>query len=77
MRRHPGAQRGARTRHPDGARIPTEVALSADDGMPESCVLTFDNLYTVPKGHLTSRITRHGPAKLAELCAALDVVTDC
>ena len=57
--------------------IPTEVALSADDGMPEDCVLTFDNLTTVPKGHLTVRITRLGPAKLAELCAALDVATDC
>ncbi len=57
--------------------IPTEVTLSADDGMPEDCVLSFDNLTTVPKGHLTSRITRLGPAKLAELCAALDVATDC
>ena len=57
--------------------IPTEVALSADDGMLEDCVLTFDNLYTVPKRNLTSRITRLGPAKLAELCAALDIATDC
>jgi mRNA interferase MazF len=57
--------------------IPTEVALSADDGMPEDCVLTFDNLTTVPKLYLTSRITRLGPAKLAELCTALDVATDC
>jgi len=57
--------------------IPTEVALGADDGMPEDCVLTFDNLQTVPKGQLTERITRLGPAKLAELCAALDVATDC
>ena len=57
--------------------IPTEVALSADDGMPEDCVLSFDNLTTVPKRHLTSRITRLGPGKLAELRAALDVATDC
>jgi mRNA interferase MazF len=57
--------------------IPTEVALSTDDGMPEDCALSFDNLTTVPKANLTTRITRLGPAKLAELCAALDVATDC
>lgn len=57
--------------------IPTEVALGTDDGMPEDCVLSFDNLTTVPKAYLTARITRLGPAKLAELRAALDVATDC
>jgi hypothetical protein len=31
----------------------------------------------VPKALLTERITRLGSAKLAELCAALDVATDC
>lgn len=57
--------------------IPSEVALGPDDGMPDDCVLTFDNLGVVPKALLTERITRLGPAKLAELCAALDVTTDC
>lgn len=57
--------------------IPTEVALGTEDGMPDDCVLTFDNLGMVPKALLTERITRLGPAKLAELCAALDVATDC
>jgi hypothetical protein len=31
----------------------------------------------VPKALLTERITRLGPVKLAELCAALDVATAC
>jgi mRNA interferase MazF len=57
--------------------IATEVALGPDDGMPGDCVLTFDNLGVVPKALLTERITRLGPAKLAELCAALDVAADC
>lgn len=57
--------------------IPTEVAIGPEDGMPEECVLTFDNLAAVPKSLLTERITRLGPAKLAELCAALTIATGC
>ena len=57
--------------------IPTEVALSREDGMPADCALAMDNLTTVPKALLTERITRLGPARLAELCAAIDVATGC
>jgi mRNA interferase MazF len=57
--------------------IPTEVALGLQDGMPAECALAFDNLTTVPKSLLTERITRLGPAKLAEVCAALDEATGC
>lgn len=57
--------------------IDTEVALGPEDGMPSECVLAFDTLGTVPKALLTERITRLGPAKLAELCAALDVTAGC
>jgi mRNA-degrading endonuclease toxin of MazEF toxin-antitoxin module len=45
--------------------------------MPDECALTFDNIGVVSKALLTERITRLGPAKLAELCAALDVTTGC
>ena len=57
--------------------VPTEVALGPGDGMPVSCVLSLDNVTTVPKSLLTERITRLAPAKLAELCAALAVATGC
>ncbi len=57
--------------------IPTEVALGREDGMPEDCALSFDNLGVAPKALLSERITRLSPAKLAELCTALDVVTGC
>jgi mRNA-degrading endonuclease toxin of MazEF toxin-antitoxin module len=30
--------------------IPTEVRVGRADGMPAECVLSFDNLLTVPKG---------------------------
>jgi mRNA interferase MazF len=57
--------------------IATEVALGPDDGMPRECALTLDNVLPVPKVLLTERITRLGPAKLAEVCAALDVAVSC
>lgn len=57
--------------------IATEVALGPADGMPEECALSLDNLGPVPKALLVDRITRLGPAKLAELCRALDIATDC
>ena len=57
--------------------IPTEVLLGPDDGMPEACALSFDNLTTVPKALLTERITRLSPAQLAELCPALNVAAGC
>jgi hypothetical protein len=40
-------------------------------------VLSLDNLAAVPKALLTSRITRLGPGKLAELCAALNIAAGC
>ena len=57
--------------------IPTEVALGRTDGLPDDCALAFDNIGVVPKALLTERISRLGPAKLAELCAALDVAAGC
>jgi mRNA interferase MazF len=57
--------------------IPTEVVLGREDGMPDDCALSLDNLAAVPKALLTSRITRLRPAKLAELCAALNIAAGC
>jgi mRNA interferase MazF len=57
--------------------IRSEVSLGPADGMPDECVLAFDNVSTVSKALLTERITRLGPAKLAEVRAALDVATGC
>jgi mRNA interferase MazF len=57
--------------------IPTEVALSTADGMPIDCALSLDNLTTVPKALLTTRITNLDSAKLDELCRALRAATGC
>jgi mRNA interferase MazF len=57
--------------------IQTEVVLSEEDGMPERCALSFDNVTTLQKALLTDRICRLGPARLAEVCRALEVATGC
>jgi mRNA interferase MazF len=57
--------------------IPTEVRLGTEDGMPEECVLSLDNVATIPKSFFTDRITRLGPDRLAEVCSGLAVATGC
>jgi mRNA interferase MazF len=57
--------------------IPTEVKLTRDDGMPDDCALSFDNLATVPIALLTTRITRLPDTRLPELCSALRAATGC
>ena len=57
--------------------IATEVLLTREDGMPDDCALSFDNLTTVPKGLLTTRITDLPEARLDELCRALRAATGC
>ena len=57
--------------------IPTEVALSREDGMPSACALSLDNLTTVPKALLTERITALPAARLDDLCRALRAATGC
>jgi len=57
--------------------IGSEVSLGREDGMPQECVISLDNLRTVPKGHLTEPITRLGPEKMDEVCRALATATSC
>ena len=57
--------------------IPTEVALTREDGMPADCALSLDNLTTVPKALLRRRVTTLPDAKLDELCRALRAATGC
>ena len=51
--------------------IPTEVVLTEDDGLPSACAANFDNLQTVPKSNIGSRIARLTAAKMQEAGAAV------
>jgi len=57
--------------------IPTELALSPDDGMPRDCVATLDNLRVVPKAFLIERITALEPTRMHEACVAARRALDC
>lgn len=57
--------------------IPTEVPLGPDDGMPEECVISLDNVTVVPRALLTERICRLRIERLRELCGALAIATGC
>lgn len=52
-------------------RIPSEVVLGPDDGMPRDCVANLDTMTTVPKDCLRSRLTSLSSQKLKEMEAAI------
>jgi mRNA interferase MazF len=57
--------------------IPTEVPLGPEDGMPAECALSLDNVTVLPKAFFTDRITALGPDRLARVCRALALATEC
>lgn len=57
--------------------IPTEVVLGIDDGMPEECALSLDNLTLVPKELFRNRITRLSVERMSEVCRALTLASGC
>lgn len=57
--------------------IPSEMPLGPEDGLPRPCVVSLDNLRTVPKAQLVEPITTLAPEKLPALCSALRAATDC
>jgi mRNA interferase MazF len=57
--------------------IRTEVRLGSDDGMPEDCVLSLDNLGVVHRAFFVERICALGVDRLTEVCRALALATGC
>lgn len=57
--------------------IQSEVRLGVEDGMPEDCVVSFDNLHTLRRSLLRRRITRLSPARMQEACQALRLAMGC
>jgi mRNA interferase MazF len=51
--------------------IPTELVLTEEDGLPQTCAANFDNLQTVPKGQIGDRITRLSRRRMQEAAAAV------
>jgi mRNA interferase MazF len=57
--------------------IPSEVELGPDDGLPERCVLSFDNLRVVRKAYFVDRICTLGAERMESVCRALAIATGC
>ena len=51
--------------------IPTELVLTEQDGVPHTCAANFDNLQTVPKSNIGSRITRLTSRRMKEAAVAV------
>ena len=49
----------------------SELPLGPEDGMPEPCVATFDNLHTVRRTAFRRRITQLSPPRMEEACRVL------
>lgn len=51
--------------------IPSEVALSRDDGVPHDCAINCDHLQTVSKGKIGALITTLSAVKLSAVGRAV------
>ena len=56
--------------------IPTEVVLTPDDGMPETCAANLDHIQTVSRARVGSLITTLSRERMAQVAAALRFALD-
>ena len=57
--------------------IHTEVHLSPADGMRQECVVSLDNIPTVPRDRIGRPIAHLSATKMYEVCRALDYAAGC
>ncbi len=55
----------------------SELSLGPDDGMPEACVATFDNVHTLRRTAFRQRITQLPTSRMDEACRVLDRSLGC
>ena len=61
-------------------QIPQRFSSRAEkvrDGMPESCAASFDNLRTVPRSMMVTKLTRLSTERLPEICDAISFALEC
>lgn len=57
--------------------VPSEVQLSADDGMKAPCAINLHNAVTVSQNRLGKRVAQLSSARMHEICAALRFAVGC
>lgn len=56
----------------------SELALTAnEDRIPSDCVISFDNIHTIPRSSLRRLIVKLQPHRLAQGCQCLQDSTGC
>ncbi len=58
-------------------RIPTEVVLTSEDGLPETCAANFDNIQTVPKANIGAPIAHLSASKMKAAAGAIGFALGC
>lgn len=57
--------------------IPSEIALSVDEGLPYDSVASFDNIRPFPKAMLVRRLGSLGVTRIPDICTAAAATLDC
>ena len=57
--------------------IPTEVRLEEKDGVPDACVISFDNVQRAPRALLGEPIASLSGPRMLDVCKALAIATGC
>jgi len=57
--------------------LPTEVRLDTNDGVPEPCAVSLDNVQPLSVSLLVERIGRLDAGRMREVCLALAAAVDC
>lgn len=57
-------------------RIPVEVTIGPEDGMPRDCAVNLDDILTIPNASLDRRITALSPAKMGAVGTAIKFALD-
>ena len=55
----------------------SELPLGLEDGLPEACVAAFDNIHTLRRSALRSRICRLSDARMEDACRVLNRALGC
>jgi mRNA interferase MazF len=58
-------------------RIPTEVALGTEEGLPREGAAAFDDVQPIRRSFLTERLGRLAAERRVEICRALAALADC
>ena len=57
--------------------VTSELVLGPDDGLPEACVASFDNVHTLRRTAFRRRITLLSERRMAEACRSLNMALGC